>query len=129
MISHDADDKPQGLWPHCLRCFHLAEGERVLKPLVDSGLLESKKGPTGGYMLARPASEITVLDIVEASEGTINGAAVLPEPNDDEMDNFPNFKPENVTHVHNKLNHLCKQAAETVRKQFEKVKLTDLLKK
>jgi Rrf2 family protein len=102
---------------------------KVLKPLVDSGLLESKKGPTGGYMLARPASEITVLDIVEASEGTINGEAVLPEPKDEDMDNFPNFKPENVIHVHNKLNHLCKQAAESVRKQFEKVKLSDLLKK
>ncbi len=100
---------------------------KVLKPLVDSGLLESKKGPTGGYILARPASDITVLDIIEASEGTIDGQAVLPDPED--LDNFPNFKPENVLPLHNKLDHLCKHAAESVRKQFEKVKLSDLLKK
>ncbi len=100
---------------------------KVLKPLVDSGLLASKKGPTGGYILARPASEITLLDIIEASEGSISGRAVLPDP--EELDDFPDFKPENVLPLHNKIDNLCKQTAENVRKQFEKVKLSDLLKK
>jgi len=41
-----------------------------LKALVKAGLLESLPGPTGGFRLARPAAEITFLDVVEAIEGT-----------------------------------------------------------
>ena len=32
-------------------------------------MLETVKGPRGGYRLARPAAEITVLDVVEAIDG------------------------------------------------------------
>src|SRR5947209_17389598 len=34
---------------------------KVLKPLVSARLLFSVKGPNGGYRLARPADQITVL--------------------------------------------------------------------
>ena len=34
-----------------------------------AGVLETVKGPRGGYRLARPAAEITVLDVVEAIDG------------------------------------------------------------
>jgi Rrf2 family protein len=37
--------------------------------LARAGLLETVKGPRGGYRLARPATEISVLDVVEAIEG------------------------------------------------------------
>jgi Rrf2 family protein len=40
-----------------------------LKALVAAGLLESLAGPRGGYRLARPAREITFLDVVQAIEG------------------------------------------------------------
>ena len=40
-----------------------------LKFLAAAGLLESIPGPKGGYCLGRPASEITLLDIVNAVEG------------------------------------------------------------
>lgn len=42
---------------------------QILAALVGGGLLEAKHGPNGGYMLARPPDEITMLDIVEAAEG------------------------------------------------------------
>ena len=41
-----------------------------LQALSRAGILVSGPGPTGGYRLARPAGEITVLDIVEAIDGT-----------------------------------------------------------
>ena len=40
-----------------------------LQALTRAGVLESVPGPNGGYRLARPASEITVLDVVEAIDG------------------------------------------------------------
>jgi Rrf2 family protein len=40
-----------------------------LQALSKAGIIESVPGPKGGYRLARPAAEITVLDVVEAVEG------------------------------------------------------------
>jgi len=42
---------------------------RVLRRLVDAGLLEGISGPGGGYLLARPPREISLLEIIEAVEG------------------------------------------------------------
>ena len=40
-----------------------------LQALAKAGIVESTTGPRGGYRLARPASDITLLDIVDAVEG------------------------------------------------------------
>jgi Rrf2 family protein len=40
-----------------------------LQALSRGGILESVPGPSGGYRLARPAREVTVLDVVEAIDG------------------------------------------------------------
>ena len=40
-----------------------------LQTLARAGVLETVKGPRGGYRLARPATEISVLDVVEAIDG------------------------------------------------------------
>lgn len=48
---------------------------KVLKPLVNAQVLFSVKGPNGGYRLARPAAEITLLEILEAVDGPIRGHA------------------------------------------------------
>src|SRR6478735_6266339 len=40
-----------------------------LQALSRAGILVSGHGPRGGYRLARPAREITVLDVVEAIDG------------------------------------------------------------
>ena len=40
-----------------------------LQALAGAGVLETVKGPRGGYRLARPPAEITVLDVVEAIDG------------------------------------------------------------
>ncbi|SDL67419.1 RrF2 family transcriptional regulator [Nonomuraea jiangxiensis] len=43
---------------------------KQLKALVKAGLLAATTGPRGGFRLARPAAEITLLQIVEAVDGT-----------------------------------------------------------
>ena len=43
--------------------------ETILSDLRKRGLLESRRGAEGGYMLARPAETITVGEIVRAVEG------------------------------------------------------------
>src|SRR5260370_27929927 len=50
---------------------------KVLKPLVSARVLHSVKGPNGGYRLARAASDVTMLEVVEAVDGPIRGLAPL----------------------------------------------------
>jgi Rrf2 family protein len=44
---------------------------KVLQALSRAGLLESRRGPNGGYALAKPASAIRLLDVYEALEGPL----------------------------------------------------------
>ncbi len=44
---------------------------KLVPLLVRAGLLDSQRGARGGLSLARPASEISMLEIVEAIEGPI----------------------------------------------------------
>ncbi len=44
---------------------------KILKTLVDQGLVKSTRGPHGGYALARPATDISFLQVIEAVEGPI----------------------------------------------------------
>jgi Rrf2 family protein len=41
-----------------------------LRALAAAGILRAVPGPGGGYQLARPAAQITALDVVDAVEGT-----------------------------------------------------------
>jgi Rrf2 family protein len=41
---------------------------KVLRPLAGGGVLRSVKGRTGGYRLARPADQVTLLDVVRLVE-------------------------------------------------------------
>ena len=45
--------------------------ENILSDLKRGGLVASQRGSEGGYWLARPASEITVADIIRAVEGPL----------------------------------------------------------
>lgn len=45
--------------------------EQIFQDLKRAGLVSSKRGPRGGYQLARAASEIRIGDIVRALEGPI----------------------------------------------------------
>lgn len=55
---------------------------KVLRRLVDAGLLRSTRGVRGGFSLSRPATEITMLDVVEAIEGPIALTRCATDPPD-----------------------------------------------
>jgi len=42
---------------------------KILQQLVKANVLHSKRGPRGGFLLARPAKKISMLDVIEAVEG------------------------------------------------------------
>lgn len=44
---------------------------KVLKPLAQAGLVDGFRGVHGGYRLARTASEISLVEVVEAMEGPL----------------------------------------------------------
>lgn len=45
--------------------------EQILHKLGKAGLIESVRGPAGGYLLARKPAELTIGDIVRVLEGPI----------------------------------------------------------
>ncbi len=88
---------------------------KVLRPLVTQGILRSIKGPNGGYNLAKSPREITLLDVIEAVDGPIQGHVSFERPG--------------VRALEQKLQAVCNEAAAEVRRQFRKVRLTDLTRK
>jgi Rrf2 family protein len=44
---------------------------KILKLLADKGLVKSTRGSHGGYRLAKPAREVSFLDVIEAVEGPV----------------------------------------------------------
>ena len=45
--------------------------EAILSSLRQAGLVSSRRGAEGGYWLARPATDITVADIIRAVDGPL----------------------------------------------------------
>jgi Rrf2 family protein len=88
---------------------------KVLQPLVSVGVLRSIKGPNGGYRLARPPKQITLLEVVEAVDGPIRGAA-------------PTVGKNGAAGLDKRLQSVCDGAADLVRDRLSKVTLADLAK-
>ena len=45
--------------------------EQIIMPLARAGIVKSVRGVKGGYVLGRPANEITAGDVLRAAEGSI----------------------------------------------------------
>ena len=46
--------------------------EKIVQQLIHTGLVRSRRGPHGGYVLGRPAHQMTFRDVIEAVEGPIS---------------------------------------------------------
>ena len=58
---------------------------KVLQRLVRLGLLVSTQGTRGGYMLGRPSTAISVVDVIEAIDGPFTVTACSTENSDCEQ--------------------------------------------
>jgi len=71
---------------------------KILQNLTESGIVDSKKGKAGGFLLAKPASKIRLIDIVAAIDGLeMFNSCVL---------GFPKCNPDNPCPIHSKWGEL-----------------------
>ncbi|MDD4923931.1 MAG: RrF2 family transcriptional regulator [Dehalococcoidales bacterium] len=54
--------------------------EHLITPLISAGIIRSQRGAKGGVMLAKPASEIKLSEIVNILEGTIDPVECIENP-------------------------------------------------
>ena len=53
---------------------------KILQDLTRKGLLRSNKGPSGGFALRTPASQIRLLDLIEALDGNVFAESLEQAP-------------------------------------------------
>lgn len=87
---------------------------KILQQLVRANVLRSKRGPRGGFFLARPAESITLLEIIEAVDGPLMSHLHLAE----QTNNAP---------FSMKMEQVCRQATEEVREIYNKARLSKML--
>ena len=56
--------------------------EQILQDLRRAGLIEARRGPRGGYALARPAAEISMADVLRAVRGPLEELLGVEDPGD-----------------------------------------------
>ncbi len=87
---------------------------KIMQQLVKARILQSKRGPRGGFSLARPATKITMLDVVEAVEGP--------------MINYLNLAEQaRGVKFAAKAEQVYEKAIAQVRAELKKAKLSDLI--
>ena len=89
---------------------------KILQQLVRANVLMSKRGPRGGFSLARAPKDITMLEIVEAVDGPM--ACTLNLANQAKGEKFGA-----------KAELVYKKAIDQSRAVFARTKLSDLMKK
>ena len=86
---------------------------RVLRKLVDAGLLQGTSGPGGGYALAKPSQDISLLDIVVGVESGLEPSVLAPVNSSQRP-------------AINCVNELCETNAREFADQLSQVTLADL---
>ena len=87
---------------------------KILQQMVKANVLRSKRGPRGGFSLAKPAKKITMLEIIEAVEGPLINQLNLKEQ-------APKEK------FSGKAELAYEKALAAAKNIFDKTKLADLL--
>lgn len=72
--------------------------EHLVARLRRASLIESRRGAHGGYMLAKPAEEITMAEVVEALEGSVAQLeCIAPHGTDEGGRCCPGYAPADAT--------------------------------
>jgi Rrf2 family protein len=88
---------------------------KIMQQMVRANVLRSKRGPRGGFSLAKPANKISMLEIVEAVDGPMASQLDLTEL-------APKEK------FSGRAEQAYAKAIAQARAVFEKTKLSDLVK-
>ena len=86
---------------------------KVTQFLVRADILRSKRGPTGGHSLSRPADEISLLEIIEAMEGALDLTMEIAQ--------FSKHSPFVVN-----MKTVCNDATAKAKEILHKTKLSDM---
>jgi Rrf2 family protein len=97
--------------------------EQIFQDLKRAGLVESKRGPRGGYYLKRPSAEITLSEVVRALQGPIDETFLVEE---DESSAARPGQPPSSRQV---TAGLWKELADHVSSWFAGVTVADLVKR
>ncbi|HEU5060366.1 MAG TPA: Rrf2 family transcriptional regulator [Kofleriaceae bacterium] len=97
--------------------------EQIFQDLKRAGLVESKRGPRGGYYLKRPSSEITLAEVVRALQGPIDETFLL------EDDDTASARPGQPPSSRQVTAGLWKELADHVSSWFTGVTVADLVKR
>jgi Rrf2 family protein len=89
---------------------------RVLVRLVRAGILRATRGDGRGYRLTRPASRITLLDVIEAVDRPVRAGA-------------PRHGAKTARPLDAKLQEVCELVTNQARQQLGRVKLSELVKR
>lgn len=87
---------------------------KILQQLVKANVLRSKRGPRGGFSLARPAKKITLLNVIEAVDGPMISQLALVEQTGREKFSV-------------KTEQIYERVIAQARSTFDKAKLADLV--
>jgi Rrf2 family protein len=83
---------------------------QILRSLVTHGILRSSRGVDGGYVLDRPAKDVSLLDLIEAIDGSMVDAERPEASLSDET-----------------LNAALRDVTDVMREQLAAIKLTQLV--
>jgi len=90
---------------------------KIFQKLVRNGLIRSRRGFRGGFLLARPASQITLREVIEALQGPISfPTPSRRSPSSQSID----------TSGRGLLRHVLESAQVRVRAVFEETTVADL---
>ena len=87
---------------------------KILQQLVRANVLQSKRGPRGGFSLAKAPNKITMLQVIEAVEGPISGKLNIAK-----QARGDKFAP--------KAEQSYQKAIDQAKAVFTKIKIADLL--
>jgi Rrf2 family protein len=104
--SHDISEQYDIPWEYLLK---------ILQQMVRANLLRSKRGPGGGFSLAKTPDRITMLQVIEAVDGPM-------------MSQFDLVEQAPRTAFTVRADKVYKKAIAQARAVFDKTKLSDLLK-
>jgi len=89
---------------------------KILQQLVRAQVLSSERGPAGGFVLRKPADQITLLEVVEAIDGPICGDLLLR--------NVAMGKESS----RQRLEHMCQEVAEFAKSRLANMVIADFVR-